>query len=181
MANLPVNKDHFSGEYIGEVLRLDGKQAQADRNRREVEADERPHRGTQLCHRQLYHFQRQGRPRYLKQQGAEEIPVRLKKNLDAVQAFFSDSSSPEAKDALQKIESALWFVNKTGSGPAKENAGFAARRTQKADRPRYKKSLCRHGAASDRFDLSAARCPVRAYGRLERESKAQKIAVGSAA
>ena len=63
----------------------------------------------------------------------------LKKNLDAMQVFLSDSSTPEAKDARQKIESALYFVNKADRDQLRKAPGLPREELRKLIDPDMKK------------------------------------------
>jgi len=173
MANLPVNKDHFSGEYVGELLRLDEKQV------KQIEAAAKLKLTNALIAELSFAIDN-----YIVSSGkavrtASGSKARrkfraLKKNLDAVQAFLSDSSTPEAKDARQKIESALYFVNKTERDQLRKTPGLTREELRKLIDPDTKKPFV--DTARLQIDLTYLGYAAQsAIDRLERESKAQKI------
>jgi hypothetical protein len=172
MANLPVNKDHFSGEYVGEVLRLDEKQV------KQIEAGAKLKLTNALIAELSFAIDNyiisSGKAARAVSGGKTRRKIRaLKKNLDAAQAFFSDSSSPEAKDALQKIESALWFVSKTDREQLRKTPGLPREEHKKLTDPDTKKTFV--DTARFQVDLIYLRHAAgSAMDRLERESKAQK-------
>ena len=172
MANLPVTKDHFSGEYAGELLRLDEKQV------KQIEAGARLKLPNALIAELSFaidnYIVSSGKAvRTVSSSKARRKFRLLKKNLDAVQAFFSDSSSPEAKDALQKIESALWFVNKTDREQLRKTPGLPREEHKKLSDPDTKKPFA--DTARLQIDLIYLRHAAQSViDRLEREGKAQK-------
>jgi len=174
MANLPVNKDHFSGEYVGEVLWLDEKQV------KQIEAGAKLKLTNALIAELSFAIDN-----YIVSSGKTVRTVSgnkarrkfraLKKNLDALQAFLSDSSSAEAKDVRQKIESALWFVDKTDREQLKKTPGLPREEHRKLGDPDAKKSFV--DTARFQIDLMyLGHAAQAAIDRLEREAKAQKSA-----
>jgi len=175
MSNLPVHKDHFSGEYAGgEVLWLDEKQI------RQIEAGAKLKLTNALIAELSFAIDN-----YLTSSGKAgrtAIPRSktrrtfrsLKKQLDLLNGFFSDITSPEAKEARHKIESALWFLTAAAREELKKTPGLPRdeikRLNEAAD---MKKPLVDTG----RFQIDLVylgRAIQAASDRLEQEAKAER-------
>jgi hypothetical protein len=153
MSNLPVPIDDYPG---GEVLWLDEKQV------KQIEADARLKLSNALIAELSFAIDNlitaSGKTNKTVPRSRVRRTFRsLLKNLDQMHAFFSDSSTPEIKEARQRLESAIWAIT-TDRDASKKTPKYPLVETG-----RFRTDLA--------YLKSAAQT---ALDRIEREAKAQK-------